>query len=142
MPRIITEPNRSLSSIAWNVSESTQAEIQKDGFRSSWKAERYFPIPTRNGQSVIAYAIRVFDVLYKRDIAMSLGCSQKALAQLAADRALRNIHFPQRKTLWKALELLTEILVERWLDCAWTGRPCYLSLVELFSKKYGKYCQN
>ena len=80
MPRITTEPNRSLASIAWNVSESTQAEVQKD----SGKAERYFPIPTRNGQSVIAYAIRVFDVLYKRDIAMSLGCSQKALAQLAA----------------------------------------------------------
>ncbi|MBA7604613.1 hypothetical protein ES703_11739 [subsurface metagenome] len=138
MPRITTEPNRSLASIAWNVSESTQAEVQKD----SGKAERYFPIPTRNGQSVIAYAIRVFDVLYKRDIAMSLGCSQKALAQLAADRALRGIYFPQRKTLWRASELLTEILVERWLDCAWTGRPCYLSLVKLFGKKYGKYCQN
>jgi len=138
MPRMITEPKRSLSSIAWNVPENLQAEVQSD----RWKALEYFPIPTRNGQSVIAYAIRVFDVLYKRDIAMSLGCSQKALAQLAADRALRNIHFPQRKTLWKALELLTEILVERWLDSAWTGRPCYLSLVELFSKKYGKYCQN
>lgn len=131
MPIRLTE-FRSLSKELWNVPEA-KADM--------FEAARLFPIPERNGQSIIAYAIRMFDVLYKRGLVQWLDISPMATADLAAQKAIRygHVYGLHPKTKANVIRDLTLILRMRWCDCGSTQCEGYQDLVKAFAKKYKKH---